>query len=185
MRHRHLDYPADTPPAELPSAALIDILDRGDLDDWLPLARAVAAEPNGPLAQRIVPLIEAQPMYGTSALWRAWTERRRLAATDATATTPGTTAIPGRTATPGGEASPASAATPGTAATLGELRRQVGMTQAQVAARLGISQSDVSKLERCRDLKLSTLREFLAALGCPLRLTTWVDGDPVALSPPD
>lgn len=48
MRHRHLDVPAGTPPDQLGAAAIDDLLDRGDLDDWTPLARAVAADPWGP-----------------------------------------------------------------------------------------------------------------------------------------
>lgn len=146
MRHRHLDYPAATAAADLPAAAIADILDRGDLDDWLPLITAVAADPDGALAQRMSDLIDAFPMYGTSPLWRAWLERRRLR-------------LGARTTV-----------------TLGELRRRQGVTQSELAARLGIAQSDVSKIERRTDLKLSTLRTYLAALGCPLRLATDVAG---------
>lgn len=145
MLHRHLDYPPDTAPDDLPSAAIVDILDRGDLHDWLPLLTAVAQDPAGPLADRIAALVDAYPMYGTSPLWRAWTSQRRLRATPTKRTE-----------------------------TLGELRRRVGLTQADVAARMGISQSDVSKLERRTDLKASTLRGYLAALGSPLRLVSHV-----------
>ncbi len=148
MKHRHLDYPAGTAPEDLPSAAIVDILDRGDLQDWLPLARAVAAQPNGALADRIAALVDAFPMYGTSPLWRAWIDRRRLSVAPASRDP----------------------------LTLPELRRRRGLSQADVALRLGISQSDVSKLERRRDLKLSTMRDYLAALDCPLHLTTRVDG---------
>lgn len=154
MRHRHLDYPAETAPADLPSAAIVDILDRGDLLDWLPLVRAIDEHPCGPLAERVAALVDAFPMYGTSTLWRAWIDRCRLRAQ------------------------------PTVTATLGELRRRVGMTQADVAARMGISQSDVSKLERRTDLKVSTLRDYLTALGCPLHLVSRVDGRQVDLSPP-
>lgn len=153
MRHRHLDYPVGTAPDELASAAIVDILDRGDLRDWLPLIRALAQEPAGPLAGRVAALVDAYPMYGTSSLWRAWTDRCRLRA-EATST-----------------------------ATLSELRRRVGLTQAEVAARMGISQSDVSKVERRTDLKVSTLRQYLAALGCPLHLVSRVDGTQIDLSP--
>ncbi|CAN5325686.1 hypothetical protein BH20ACT5_BH20ACT5_00340 [soil metagenome] len=137
MIHRHLDYPPDTPPSELPTAAIADILDRGDLDDWLPLARVVADNPHGALAARISAVIEAQPMYGTSALWRAWLAHQRTR--------------PPR-------------------AGLADLRRHAGLSQAELSVRLGISQSDVSKLERRSDLKVSTLRGYLAALGSRLQL---------------
>lgn len=151
MRHRHLDYPAATAAGDLPSAAIVDILDRGDLEDWLPLISAVASDPDGAVAQRMSDLIDAFPMYGTSPLWRAWLERRRLRL--------------------GARKS----------VELGELRRRRGVTQAELAARLGIAQSDVSKIERRTDLKLSTLRAYLAALGCPLRLGTSVGGVEIGL----
>jgi hypothetical protein len=72
MIHRHLDYPEDTPPDRLGPAAIDDLLDRGDLDDWAPLARAVAAEPWGSVAETILRLCAAHPMYGTSRLWPAY-----------------------------------------------------------------------------------------------------------------
>ena len=50
-------------------------------------------------------------------------------------------------------------------ASLASLRRQRGLTQAQVAVRLGMSQSDVSKLERRQDLRLSTLQAYARTLG--------------------
>jgi len=66
--HRHLDYPAATAARELPLAAVADILDRGDLDDWRPLAAAVARDPHGSLTERIAALVDRYPMYGTSPL---------------------------------------------------------------------------------------------------------------------
>jgi hypothetical protein len=75
--HRHLDVPPGTPPESLPSAAIVDILDRGDLDDWQPLAAAVARDPHGELARRIERLVRAYPMYGTTLLWLGWIERLR------------------------------------------------------------------------------------------------------------
>ena len=66
--HRHLDYPAATAARELPLVAVVDILDRGDLDDWRPLAAAVARDPHGCVAERIADLVNRYPMYGTSPL---------------------------------------------------------------------------------------------------------------------
>jgi hypothetical protein len=56
------------------------------------------------------------------------------------------------------------------ALTLAGLRKRRGRAQAEVAHALGISQSDVSKLERRADLRVSTVRRFVAALGGSLRL---------------
>ena len=144
MIHRHLDYPADVAAEELPSAAIVDILERGDLDDWRPIAVAVAREPHGPLAARVLELVSAYPMYGTSPLWRAWIDRCR--------------------------ARTERALMPARALSLAELRRGLGMTQAELAERVGMSQSDLSKLERRKDVRISSLRTYLAGLGGELRL---------------
>ena len=64
---------------------------------------------------------------------------------------------------------------------LAQLRRQYGRTQAEVAARLGISQSDLSKLERRSDARLSTLRAYAAAVGGRLRLVFHRDGKQVEI----
>lgn len=77
MHFRHLDYPPDTEVKELGPAALDALLERGDLESWAPLLRAVARDPWGPLAETVLGLCEAHPMYGTSVLWRSWIERRR------------------------------------------------------------------------------------------------------------
>ena len=53
---------------------------------------------------------------------------------------------------------------------LAELRRARGMTQTQVAHRLEIEQGAVSRLERRGDLYLSTLQDYIQALGGELRL---------------
>ncbi len=138
MRFRHLDYPDDTPVTELGPAAVHALLERGDLADWGPLARAVRADPQRALADVILRIGAADPMYGTSALWGVWIQRLR-----------------------GADRSPRS---------LRELRHHRELTQQDVAARMRISQSDVSKLERRRDIRLSTLRSYVAATGGRLEL---------------
>jgi transcriptional regulator with XRE-family HTH domain len=54
---------------------------------------------------------------------------------------------------------------------LDELRRCRNLTQEQLAERLGIRQSNVSKLERRADMHVSTLRDVVEAMGGELRLT--------------
>ena len=53
---------------------------------------------------------------------------------------------------------------------LGQLREAREMTQAQLAEALGSSQANVSKIERRDDLYLSTLSEYVEALGGRLEL---------------
>jgi DNA-binding XRE family transcriptional regulator len=58
-----------------------------------------------------------------------------------------------------------------------ELRSALGRSQTDVAADLGVSQSAISQLERAEDLKLSTLRNYLARLGARLELIAVFEGD--------
>jgi transcriptional regulator with XRE-family HTH domain len=53
---------------------------------------------------------------------------------------------------------------------LAGLRDNMDLTQEEVAARLQISQSNVSRLERRRDMLVSTLREVVEAFGGELHL---------------
>jgi hypothetical protein len=80
MIHRHLDIPVDLAISEVGDAALDDLLDRGELADWQRLLRAIAADPLGDLATRVLRLSQANPRYGTSALWQAWILHRRQTA---------------------------------------------------------------------------------------------------------
>ncbi|MEW6752519.1 MAG: hypothetical protein AB1505_16255 [Candidatus Latescibacterota bacterium] len=80
MNHRHLHIPPGPAVEELSSAAIVDILERGDLEDWRPIAGAVARDPWGDFAGRVSRLLDAYPIYGTCALWRAWIGQRRARA---------------------------------------------------------------------------------------------------------
>lgn len=63
--------------------------------------------------------------------------------------------------------------------TLAELRKQLGMTQKEVASRMhgnGMRQSDISKLERGSDHLISTLKKYVEALGGELQVNA-VFGD--------
>lgn len=48
---------------------------------------------------------------------------------------------------------------------LADLRESCGVTQAELAGALGVSQPNVSKLESKGDIRLSTLGGYVAALG--------------------
>jgi len=53
---------------------------------------------------------------------------------------------------------------------LAELRDNLELTQEEVASRLQISQSNVSRMEKRRDMLVSTLREVIEAFGGELHL---------------
>jgi transcriptional regulator with XRE-family HTH domain len=53
---------------------------------------------------------------------------------------------------------------------LAELRGSLGLTQEEIAERLDLAQSNVSRLERRDDMLVSTLRQVVEAYGGRLRL---------------
>lgn len=64
---------------------------------------------------------------------------------------------------------------------LKELRRSLGLTQVEVAKRLGVSQNRVSQMERgdLGQLRIDTLRRYAEALGVDLRIDL-LTGDRIA-----
>lgn len=59
-----------------------------------------------------------------------------------------------------------------------ELRRSLARSQSDLSVALGVSQSAVSQLERGDDIKVSTLRNYIANLGGSLQLVAvFDDGD--------
>ncbi|MDN5936088.1 MAG: helix-turn-helix domain-containing protein [Nitrosospira sp.] len=66
--------------------------------------------------------------------------------------------------------------------TLQELRKKAGLTQAGVSQELGMPQSNVSRLEKGSDMLLSTLRQYVEAIGGRLNLTVELpDAPPIKL----
>lgn len=53
---------------------------------------------------------------------------------------------------------------------LKEIRKLAGLSQAELAARLNIGQAALSRMENRRDILVSSLRDYLAALGASLRV---------------
>jgi hypothetical protein len=152
MRHRHLDLAPDTPASDLGLAAIDDLIERGDLADWQPLLMEVARDPGGPVAERVLQLVRHHPMQGRSQLWRSWIEARRQ---------------------------PSEAFHAGSA--LRNLRLRRGLTQQRVAERMSMTQPEVSKLERRREVTLSTVRAYVAAVGGRLELRAMFDDDAVPI----
>lgn len=64
---------------------------------------------------------------------------------------------------------------------LGEIREKRGLTQTDIASVLEVSQGRVSRLERSHDVYLSTLREYVEALGGRLEVAAVFDDDRVLI----
>jgi transcriptional regulator with XRE-family HTH domain len=60
---------------------------------------------------------------------------------------------------------------------LRNLRLRRGLTQQRVAERMGMTQPEVSKLERRREVTLSTVRAYVAAVGGRLELMARFDDE--------
>ncbi len=137
---RHVEVEPGTSAEELGLAAIDDLLDRGDLGDWAPLLGAIRSNPWGAVADRVLRVVSNHRMYGTTPLLQGYVERMREA-----------------TEPPVG---------PG----LRALREARGITQVELAGRLGMSQPEVSRLEARADVRVSTARAYVRALGGRLSL---------------
>ncbi len=69
------------------------------------------------------------------------------------------------------------------ALTLGELRKDRGVTQIQLAQNMGRDQATISRTERQDDLFVSTLREYVHALGGELELRAVFDDQIIEVMP--
>jgi DNA-binding XRE family transcriptional regulator len=58
-----------------------------------------------------------------------------------------------------------------------ELRHAEAVSQAELAGRLDVTQGAISKLEHSDDVRVSTLRQYLEALGARLELVAVFDDD--------
>ncbi len=66
--------------------------------------------------------------------------------------------------------------------TLAALRKARGLTQAQLTEEMGMTQGEVSRLERRENLHLATLARFIEATGGKLRITAVYNDDEVEVS---
>ncbi len=58
-----------------------------------------------------------------------------------------------------------------------ELRHQEALSQVEIAGRLDVTQGAISKLEHADDVRVSTLRNYLEALGARLELVAVFDDE--------
>lgn len=62
------------------------------------------------------------------------------------------------------------------------LREAVGLTQGELAQRVEITQSQLSRMERREDHRISTLRRYVEALGGSLEICAVVNGKRIKLA---
>lgn len=62
------------------------------------------------------------------------------------------------------------------------LREAMGLTQEELAERIAITQSQLSKMERREDHRISTVRRYVAALGGELEIVAVVGDKRIVLS---
>jgi predicted transcriptional regulator len=62
------------------------------------------------------------------------------------------------------------------------LREAAGLTQGELAAKVDITQSQLSKVERREDHRISTLRRYVKALGGELEVIAVVHGKRIKLA---
>jgi transcriptional regulator with XRE-family HTH domain len=68
------------------------------------------------------------------------------------------------------------------AVALAELRQSRHITQIDLAAELGITQGNVSRMEKRSEIYLSTLRSYIEALGGHLEITAVFDDERVPVA---
>lgn len=65
---------------------------------------------------------------------------------------------------------------------LAEIRKEVGLTQEDLAKTIGIKQASLSKLESQEDMQISTLQRLIKALGGQLELIAHMPGGDIKIS---
>jgi plasmid maintenance system antidote protein VapI len=65
---------------------------------------------------------------------------------------------------------------------LAEIRKLTGLTQAETASAMGISQPALSKIEDQDDIQISTLRRLIEALGGTLEIIANMPGGRISIS---
>ena len=66
LAFRNVDASPEDPPAEWPQEAIQAALERGDLSHWRRLAKAIGAEPWGPVARRVEEVLSYSRPYGVA-----------------------------------------------------------------------------------------------------------------------
>jgi hypothetical protein len=82
LKFRNVSASPDDPVETWPFEGILTAVERGTLPDWRRLARAIQADPWGPLAQQVLEAIQISHPYGTTELLEGMVGRARKRAAD-------------------------------------------------------------------------------------------------------
>jgi hypothetical protein len=83
LKSRNIDASPDDPVETWPFEGILAAVERGTLPDWRRLAKAIEADPWGPVAQQVLEAVHLSRPYGTTELLEGVVERARKDAADA------------------------------------------------------------------------------------------------------
>ena len=83
LKFRNIDASPDDPVETWPFVGILAAVERGTLPDWRRLAKAIEADPWGPVAQQVLEAVEISRPYGTAELLEGVVQRARKDAADA------------------------------------------------------------------------------------------------------
>lgn len=83
LKFRNIDASPDDPVETWPFEGILAAVERGTLPDWRRLARAIEADPWGPVAQQVLEAVRLARPYGTTELLEGVVARARKMASDA------------------------------------------------------------------------------------------------------
>jgi DNA-binding transcriptional regulator YiaG len=82
LKFRNITASPEDPVENWPFEGVLTAVDRGTLPDWRRLARAIQADPWGPVAQQVLEAIHLLQPYGTTELLEGVVHRARKLAAD-------------------------------------------------------------------------------------------------------
>ncbi len=82
LRFRNIDASPDDPVETWPFEGILAAVERGTLPDWRRLAKAIQADPWGPVAQQVLEAVRLSRPYGTAELLEGMVARARKLAAD-------------------------------------------------------------------------------------------------------
>jgi DNA-binding transcriptional regulator YiaG len=83
LKFRNITVSPQDPVETWPFEGVLTAVERGTLPDWRRLARAIQADPWGPVAQQVLEAIHLAQPYGTTELLEGVVDRARKLAADA------------------------------------------------------------------------------------------------------